>query len=129
MIPRWKNLATQWAKSHISDINQILFKKKRVCPSSEDFVTSRTRTKCRPKKYAPRWRTLSRRGLRPNMVHKYMPLVRELCHVTDFDQMWSKNVPLVGGLCHVTDFDQIWPKKMCPLLEDIVTSRTSTECG
>ena len=77
-----------------------------MCPSSKDFVMQRTSTKCGPK-CAPRWRTLSRSGLQPNV---------------------AQNVPLIRGLCHAADFDQMWPK-MCPLLEDFVMQRTLTKCG
>jgi hypothetical protein len=77
-----------------------------LCPSSEDFVTQRTSTKCGPN-CAPHQRTLSHSRLQPNV---------------------TRIVPLIGGLCHAADFDQMWPK-MCPLLEDFVTLRTSTKCG
>jgi hypothetical protein len=77
----------------------------KMCPSSENFVTQRTSTKCGPK-YSPHRRTLSCSGLQPN---------------------GAQNVPLVGGLCHTADFDQMWPK-MCPSLEDFVTQRTLTKC-
>jgi hypothetical protein len=88
---------------HAADFDQMWPK---MCPSSEDFVTQRTSTKCGPK-CAPHWRTLSRSGLRPNV---------------------AQNVPLIGGLCHAADFDQTWPE-MCPSLEDFVSQRTSTKCG
>ncbi len=83
----WPNVAKKW------------------CPSSEDFVSL---TKCGPN-CAPRWRTLSRSGLQPNVVQS-VPLVGGLCLTADFDQMWSKHVPLVRGLCHTVDFDRIWSK-------------------
>jgi hypothetical protein len=76
-----------------------------MCPSSEDFVTQRTLTKCGPK-CAPCWRTLSCSRLQPNV---------------------AQNVPLVRRLCHTADFNQIWPE-MCPSLEDFVTQQTSTKC-
>ncbi len=72
----------------------------------EDIVSLRTLTKCGPK-CAPHWRTLSRRGLQPNV---------------------AQNVPLVGGLCHAADFNQMWPK-LCPSLEDFVSLQTLTKCG
>ncbi len=78
----WPNVAKKW------------------CPSSKDFVSLQTLTKCGPN-FAPHWRTLSRRGLWPNVVHI---------------------VPLVGGLCHAADFDQMW-SKMCPSSEDFVSLR------
>ncbi len=78
----------------------------KMCLSFEDFVTQRTLTKCGPK-CAPRWRTLSRSGLQPNV---------------------AQNAPLIGGLCHAANFGQMWPK-MCPSLEDFVTQWTSTKCG
>ncbi len=65
---------------HVMNFDQK-WPQKQMCPSLEDFVTSRTLTKC---------------------GSKNVPLVGGLCHVTDFDQVWSKNVPLVGGLYHVT---------------------------
>ncbi len=55
-------------KSHVSDINQIWFKKRNMplvgglCHAT-DF---------------------------DQMLSKILPLVGGLCHVTDFDQMWSK---------------------------------------
>jgi hypothetical protein len=80
----------------------------KLCPSSKDFVTQRTSTKCGPK-CAPCWRTLSHYGLQPNLVQNG-PIVGGLCLTVDFNQMWSKHVPLVGGLCHAADFDQMWSK-------------------
>jgi hypothetical protein len=65
---------------HAADFDQMWPK---MCPSLEDFVMQWTLTKCGPK-CAPRWRTLSRSGLRPNV---------------------ARNVPLVGGLCLAADFD------------------------
>jgi hypothetical protein len=50
---------------HVSDFDQMWSKK--MCPLSEDFVTSRTLTKC-GQKCAPCRRTLSHLGLQPNMV-------------------------------------------------------------
>ncbi len=88
---------------HTADFDQLWPK---MCPSSEDFVTQRTLTKC-GLKCAPRRRTLSCSRLQPNV---------------------AQNVPLARGLCHAADFDQLWPK-MCPLLEDFVTQQTSTKCG
>ncbi len=64
-----------------------------------------------------------------------MPLIRGLCLVSDFDQMWPKkcaphrrtlsrsglwpnvvhNVPLIGGLCLIPDFDQMWPNNAPPV--------------
>ncbi len=70
-------------------------------PSSKDFITQRTLTKCGPN-IAPRRRTSSRSGLRPNVV---------------------QILPLIGGLHLVADFDQMW-SKYCPSLEDFVTLRT-----
>jgi hypothetical protein len=135
------------------------------CPSSQDFVAQRTPAKCGPK-IAPHRRTLLHSRLRPNVVQK-LPLVGGLCHTADFDQMWSKICPssedfvaqqtptkcgpkvaprrrtlshsglrlnvvqklsLIGGLCHTADFDQMWSKN-CPSLEDFVAQRTSTKCG
>jgi hypothetical protein len=78
----------------------------KMSPSSEDFVTQQTLTKCGPK-CAPHWMTLSHSGLQPNV---------------------TQNVPLVGGLCHAADFNQMW-LKVCPLLEDFVTQWTLTKCG
>ncbi len=88
---------------HASDFDRMWPK---MCPSLEDFVTQQTLTKC-GLKCAPCWRTLSCSRLQPNV---------------------AENVPLVGGLCHAADFDQMWPK-MCLLLEDFVSQRTSTKCG
>ena len=96
--------------SHTADFDQIWSKN---CPSLEDFVTQRTSTKCGPK-IAPRRRTLSHSGLRPNVVQK-LPLVGGLCHTADFDQMWSR-------IYHTADID-------CPSSEDFITQRTSTKCG
>ncbi len=59
------------------------------------------------------------------------------------------SVPLVGGICLVSDIDQMWSekcaphwrtlsrsglqpnavKKMCPSLEDFLSSQTLTKCG
>jgi hypothetical protein len=78
----------------------------KTCPSLKDFVTSWTLTKC-GLKCAPYQRTLSRLGLQPNV---------------------AQNVPFIGGLCHVSDYDQMW-SKMCPSLENFITSRTSAKCG
>ena len=50
---------------HAADSDQMWSK---YCPSLEDFVKQRTLTKCGPM-VAPRWMTLSRSGLRPNVVH------------------------------------------------------------
>ncbi len=88
---------------HSADFDQMSPK---MCPLSEDFVMQRPSTKCGPK-CAPRWRTLSCTSLRPNV---------------------AQSGPLIGRLCHTADFDQMWPK-MCPLLEDFVTQRTSTKYG
>ncbi len=88
---------------HAADFDQMWPK---LCPSSEDFVTQQTLTKC-GLKCAPCWRALSHCGLWPNV---------------------AQIVPLIGGLCHAADFDQMWPK-MGPLLEDFVTQRTLTKCG
>jgi hypothetical protein len=76
------------------------------CPSSENFVSLRTSTKCGPN-CAPHWRTLSRSRLQPNVV---------------------QIVPLIEGLCHAADFNQMWPK-LCPSLKDFVMQRTLTKCG
>jgi hypothetical protein len=62
---------------HTTDFDQIWSKKN--CPSLEDFVTQRTLTKCGPK-IAPRWRTLSHSGLRPNVVQIFAPHWRTLSH-------------------------------------------------
>ncbi len=88
---------------HAVDFNQMWPK---MCPSLKDFVTQQTSTKC-GLKCAPHQRTLSCSRHWPNV---------------------AQNVPLVGGLYHTADFDQMCPK-MCPLLEDFVTQRTSTKCG
>ncbi len=79
---------------------------KQWCPSSEDFVSLWTLTKC-GQKCALHWRTLSCSRLQPNV---------------------AQNVPLVGGLCHAAVFDQMW-HKMCPSLEDFVMQWTLTKCG
>ncbi len=78
----------------------------KLCPSSKDFATHWTLTKCGPN-YAPHWRTLSRSRLWPNVA-------------------WI--VPLIGGLCHTVDFNQMW-SKLCPLLEDFVVQQILTKCG
>jgi hypothetical protein len=88
---------------HAADFDQLWPK---MCPSSEDFVTQQTSTKCGPK-CAPHRRTLSRSRLQPNV---------------------AQNVPLIRGLCHAADLDQMWPE-MCPSSEDFVTQRISTKCG
>ncbi len=88
-----------------ADFDQIWSK---LCPSSEDFVTQRTSTKCGPN-CALRQRTLSHSWLWPNVVRNVL-LVIGLCLTADFDHMWSKYVPLVGGLCHTADFNQMWSK-------------------
>jgi hypothetical protein len=80
----------------------------KLCPSSEDFVTKQTSTKCGPN-CAPCWRTLSCSRLQPNVVQN-VPLIRGLCLTADFDQMWSEHMPLVGGLCHTADFNQMWSR-------------------
>ncbi len=76
---------------HTVDFDQMWPK---MCPSSDDFVTQRTSTKCGPK-CAPLWRTLSRSGLQPNVAQN-VPLIGGLCHTADFNQIWSKHVPLDG---------------------------------
>ncbi len=88
-----------------ADFDQMWSK---LYPSVEDFVTQRTSRKCGPS-CAPRWRTLSRSRLQPNVVQN-VPLVRGLCLSADFDLMWSKHMPLVGGLCQTADFEQMWSK-------------------
>ena len=77
--------------------------------SDEESVSKKIVIQSQDNKYsrAPHWRTLSRLGLRPNVV---------------------QNVPLIGGLYLIPDFDQMW-SKMCPSSEDFVSSRTSTKCG
>jgi hypothetical protein len=142
-------LPSNGQKSHISDINQIWFNKKKVCLSSEDFViglatfngrnvrndngfhnvtvlmTSNDLTMCI--KYQS---YVNHDGLRQKVISKKnVPLVGGLCHITDFDQYGLKNMPLVGGLYHVTDFDQLKGPKVRPSSEDFVTSRTSTKYG
>ncbi len=125
----WSNVAREWCPwlfirktCHTVDIGQMWQKNgapcqrtlshnfdqmwSKLCPSSEDFVTQRTLTKCGPN-CAPYWRTLSCSGLWPNVV---------------------QNVPLIGGLHLTADFDQMW-SKMCPLLEDFGSQRTLTKCG
>ncbi len=92
-----EELVTQWTLAKCG---------KKWCPLLEDFVSLWTLTKC-GQNCAPRWRTLSRSGLCPNVI---------------------QNVPLVGGLCLTADFDQMW-SKMCPSLEDFVSLRTLTRCG
>jgi hypothetical protein len=108
---------------HAADFNQMWPK---LCPSSEDFVTQQTLTKCGPN-CAPHWRTLSRSGLRLN-VAQIVPLIGGLCHAADFDQMWPKMCPLLE------DFVSLWTSTkcgpcICPSLEDFVTQRASTKCG
>ena len=88
---------------HTADFNQMWSK---YCPSSKDFITQRTLTKCGLKN-CPSWEDLSHSGLQPNVV-QILPLIGELYHTADFDQMKSKN---------------------CPLLEDFVTQRTLNKCG
>ncbi len=61
---------------HAPDFDQMWPK---LCPLLEDFVRQRTLTKCGPK-CAPRWRTLSHCGLRPNLVWAYAPCRRTLSH-------------------------------------------------
>jgi hypothetical protein len=76
---------------HAADFNQMWPK---MCPSSEGFVIQQTLTKCCPN-CAPRWRTLSCSGLRPNVAQN-VPLIGGLCHTADFNQMWCKHVPFNG---------------------------------
>jgi hypothetical protein len=91
-------------------------------PSLEDFVSSRTLTKCGPKN---------------------APLIGGLCHAADFDQMWSKMCPsledfvssqtstkcgpimrpMLEDFVTLWTFDQIW-LIMRPSLKDFVASRT-----
>ena len=106
---------------HVSDFDQMWSKK--FCPSLEVFVTTQTLTKCSPKnvpliggffhvsdfnqiwskkRFAPRQRTLSRLVLRPNVVQKCSPCRRTLSRL---------------GL-----ITKCGTKKMCPSLEDFVTS-------
>ncbi len=59
---------------HAVDFDQIWSK---MCPSSEDFVSLPTLTKCGPK-CAPRWRTLSHCGLWPDVVQTCAPHWRTL---------------------------------------------------
>ncbi len=103
----WPNVAQNvpliWGLCLTLDFNQMWPK---MCPSSENFVTQRTSTKCGPK-CAPCWKTLWCGGLWPNV---------------------AQNVPLVRGLCHAVDFNQMWPE-MRPSLEDVIMQQTSTKCG
>ena len=73
-----------------------------LCPSSEDFVSSRTLTKCGPKN---------------------APLIGGLCHAADFDQMWSKMCPSLEDFVSSRTLTKCGPI-MRPLLEDFVTLRT-----
>jgi hypothetical protein len=108
---------------HAADFNQMWSK---LCPSSEDFVTQQTSTKCGPN-CTPHWRTLSRSRLQPN-VAQIVLLVGGLCHAADFDQMWSKMCPLLEDFVSLRTSTKCGPS-ICPLLEDFVTQRTSTKCG
>ena len=86
----------------------ILGRKNFPCPSSEDFVSSRTSTKC---------------------GQKNAPLIGGLCLAADFDQMRSKK------MCpSLEDFVSSRTSTKCgpilrPSSEDFVSSRTSTKCG
>jgi len=73
-----------------------------LCPSSEDFVSSRTLTKCGPKN---------------------APLIGGLCHAADFDQMWSEMCPSSEDFVSSRTSTKCGPI-MCPSLEDFVTLRT-----
>jgi hypothetical protein len=73
-----------------------------LCPSSEDFVSSWTLTKCGPKN---------------------APLIGGLCHAADFNQMWSEMCP------SSEDFVSSWTSTKCgpimrPSSEDFVTLQT-----
>ncbi len=73
-----------------------------LCPSSEDFVSSRTLSKWDPKN---------------------APLIGGLCHAVDFDQMWSKMCPSSKDFVSSRTLTKCGPI-MRPLLEDFVTLRT-----
>ncbi len=75
----------------------------------------------------PHWRTLSRSGLQPN-VAQIVPFIRGLCHAADFNQMWPKICPLSEDFVSLRTSTQCGPS-ICPSLEDFVTQWTSTKCG
>jgi hypothetical protein len=106
-----------------ADFDQMWSK---FCPSSEDFVTQRTLTKCGPN-CAPHWRTLSCSRLQSNLA-QIVPLVGGLCHTEDFDQMWSEMCPLLEDFVSLRTLTKCGPN-ICPMLEDFVIWRTSTKCG
>jgi hypothetical protein len=108
---------------HAMDFNQMWPK---LCPSSEDFVTQRTSTKCVPN-CAPHRRTLSSSGFQPN-VAQIVPLVGGLCHAADFNQMWSKMCPLLEDFVSLLTLTKCGPT-ICPSSEDFVTQRTLAKCG
>ncbi len=72
-----------------------------LCPSLEDFVLSRTLTKCGPKN---------------------APLIGGLCQAADFDQMWSEMIEKHSSNPRRKD-------SLCSSSEDFVSSWTLTKCG
>jgi hypothetical protein len=74
------------------------------------------------------WTKLSHSRQWPNVAKNNDAPCRRILSHCGLQPNVAQNVPLIGGLCHAADFDQMWPK-ICPLLEDFVTQRTSTKCG
>jgi hypothetical protein len=70
---------------------------------------------------------LSRSGQWPNVAKNDAPCQRTLSHCR-LQPNVVQIVPLIGELCHAVDFNQMWPK-LCPSLEDFVMQGTSIKCG
>ncbi len=101
---------------------------------SEIIVTQWTKAKCGnriyhtadidqmwSRKFAPRRRTMSHSGLRPNMVQIFAPRWRTLSR--------SGLRPNVVQTISHSGYRPNVVKKNCPSSEDYVTQRTSTKCG
>jgi hypothetical protein len=109
-----QNDAHDWSSEELVTQQTLAKCGKKGFPSSEDFVSLWTSTKCGPN-CAPHLRTLSHSGLQPNVV-QIVPLIGGLCHTADFNQMWSKMCPLIS----LQSSTKCGPN-ICPSSEDFVT--------
>ena len=99
-----KKIAPHGRTCHKMDSDQMWSK---YCPSSEDFVTQRTLTKCGLEIFAPHRRTCHTADS-DQMWSKYCPSLEDFVTQRTFDQMWSRIFAPYGGLCHTADSDQMW---------------------
>jgi hypothetical protein len=103
-----KILPSNGQKSHVSDINQIWFNKKKGMPLVGGL--------CHITDFDQEW-------------SKNVPLVGGLYHVTDFDQINGPKVRPSSEDFVTSRTSTKYGPKMCPSSEDFVTSRTSTKYG